>query len=445
MTRIYEDMAYSDRPIRDRYWDSTLEDTLPIYPALQGAASCDFAIVGGGYTGLSAALRLIESGASVILLDAKRPGWGASGRNGGLVSIGTSKLTDDQIEATFGTTEARSFFEAERCAVDLVEGYIDRYDLSIDRHSQGYSCLAHSPASLDDLKIYGESYQRRYGLPYQLIQADQMAAQGLASPEFHGGVHLPVGFALNPLKFLDGLTRAASDAGVQMHSDTPVLEVRQQNGFHLKTPEGVVTARKVLFATNGYGSDHLPRPLGAHYLPVQSNILVSRPMTEEELQAQGWTSRQMIVDSRTLLHYFRLLPDNRMLLGLRGSVRVSEDNITRTRARARADFDRMFPAWRHVETPYFWSGLICMTRALVPFAGPVPGMDGAFASFGYHGSGVTGAPYGGALIADLALGRQKMPHPTFMKAPPRRFELGRFRRASLPPAFAWYRLKDALS
>jgi glycine/D-amino acid oxidase-like deaminating enzyme len=100
-----------------------------------------------------------------------------------------------------------------------------------------------------------------------------------------------------------------------------------------------------------------------------------------------------------------------------------------------------------VETPYFWSGLICMTRALVPFAGPVPGMAGAFAAFGYHGSGVTGAPYGGALSADLALGRNSAdrPHPAFMQAAPRRFELGRYRRASLPPAFAWYRLKDRLS
>jgi glycine/D-amino acid oxidase-like deaminating enzyme len=152
----------------------------------------------------------------------------------------------------------------------------------------------------------------------------------------------------------------------------------------------------------------------------------------------------MVCDSRTLLHYFRLLPDNRMLLGLRGSVRVSEANIDRTRAKARADFDRMFPAWQHVETPYFWSGLICMTRALVPFAGAVPGMKGAYAAFGYHGGGVAGAPYSGALIADLALGQNRRPHPLFMQKLPRRFELGRFRRASLPPAFAWYNLKDRL-
>jgi glycine/D-amino acid oxidase-like deaminating enzyme len=104
----------------------------------------------------------------------------------------------------------------------------------------------------------------------------------------------------------------------------------------------------------------------------------------------------------------------------------------------------MFPAWRHVETPFFWSGLICMTRGLVPFAGPIPGMERAFGALGYHGSGVAMAPYAGALAADLALGRSPRPHPAFMRAPPGRFELGRWRRAQLAPALAWYRLKDSI-
>lgn len=446
MSRIYEPMAYSDRPIRDRYWPHTLPEGLPDFSSLEKDETCEFAVIGGGYTGLSAAIALADAGANVVLLDAKAPGWGASGRNGGLVSVGLTKLDDPTIERRYGITDAETLYAAERAAVDLVEQYIDTLGLNVDRHSQGYSAVAHTPRAVADLQAYGRSYGHRYGLPYQFVPTEEMAAHGMASPAFHGAVHLPVGFALNPIKFLDGLYRAADRLGVRIYSNSSVDAIKPTNGFTLtvNSPNGraEVRTKKLLFATNGYGSDDLPRSMGDRYLPVQSNILVSRPLTQAELLDQGWTSRQMVCDSRNLLHYFRLLPDNRMLFGLRGSVRTTEGTLARTRAKARQDFDAFFPAWRQVETPYFWSGLICMTRDLVPFAGAVPGLDGAYAAFGYHGSGVSGAPYGGALIADMALGQQTRPHPDLMKTAPRPFELRQWRRASLPLAFAWYNLVD---
>lgn len=229
-----------------------------------------------------------------------------------------------------------------------------------------------------------------------------------------------------------------------MFSHSPVTRIAQDNGHVLHTPNGIVRAKKLLIATNGYSSDDLPMAFAGRYLPVQSNILVTRPLSDDEINAQGWWSAQMVCDTRTLLHYFRLLPNKRMLLGLRGSVRVTETNIAATEAKAHADFKRMFPEWRHVEIAYFWSGLICMTRNLVPFAGAVPGLDNAWAALGYHGGGVTMAPYAGALIADQALGRATRPHPDLMKRPMRRFELGSWRRASLPMAFTWYKIKDNL-
>lgn len=444
MKRIYESLAYGDRPLQDGFWPTTVSKDRPVYDTLTEPVRCDFAIIGGGYTGLSAALNLAEAGADVVLVEAKIPGWGASGRNGGLVSAGSSKIDDDQIIRKYGAADAQTLFDGERAAVDLVAEYIETYGLDVDRHSRGYTFVAHSASAIAGIKDYGASYTSRYGLPYEFIAKEDMAAQGLNSPDFHAAVNLPIGFALNPMKFVLGLTRAAEAAGVRMYSNTPVTEISSNGGFTLTTPTGQIQAKKLLIATNGYSSDDLPPALAGRYLPVQSNILVSRPLTDDEIQAQGWWSNQMVVDSRTLLHYFRLLPDRRMLLGLRGSVRVTEDNIARTRAIARADFDRMFPAWRHVETPFFWSGLICMTRNLVPFAGALPGTEGAFAALGYHGSGVTMGNYAGALIADLALGRPKRPHAKLLQKPLRRFELGRWRRASLPPAFAWYRIKDQL-
>ncbi|UWQ93781.1 FAD-binding oxidoreductase (plasmid) [Rhodobacteraceae bacterium M382] len=442
MKRIYEPMAYQNRPIRDRFWDDTVPKQRPEYPELTGEVVAEFAVIGGGYTGLSAALHLAEAGADVVLVDAETPGWGASGRNGGLVSVGGSKVEDDYIIRRFGQTDAQQYFEAERGGVDLVDGYLNRFELDVDRHSDGYTSVAHTPAAISGLRAYGESYSARYGLPYRFVPKGEMAEQGMDSPDFYAAGHLPIGFALNPMKFVLGLTRAVKAAGVRMFSNTPVSAVHRDGAHVLTTPQGQVRANKLLIATNGYSSDDVPGAMANRYLPVQSNILVSRPLSDQEIAAQGWSSRQMFVDTRTLLHYFRLLPDNRMMLGLRGSVRVSEAHLTRTRAIARADFDRMFPAWAHVETPYFWSGLICMTRDLLPFAGALPGADNMWGAFGYHGNGVTMANYSGALIADLALGRRELPHPDLMQRRLRRFELGPFRRWSLPPAFAWYRMQD---
>lgn len=426
--------------MRDAFWPGTLEAPAPVYPALAGEVRCDFAVVGGGYTGLSAALVLAGAGADVVLVDANRPGWGASGRNGGLVSAGSSKLDDATIRARHGETQARAFFDAERAAVDHVADLLETHGIEADRQSDGYTFAAHSPRAMAGVLAYGESYRARYGLEARVLDRDGMAAAGMASPDLHGGVTVPVGFAINPMKFVTGLTRAAERAGVRIFSDTPVTGL--EPGHVLRTPGGAVRARGVLFGLNGYASEATPPGMAARYLPVQSNILVSRVLSEDEIAAQGWWSDQMVVDSRTLLHYFRLLSDRRMLFGLRGSVRATENGFARARAQARADFERMFPAWTGVETPHFWSGLICMTRGLVPFAGALPGLERAFAAFGYHGSGVSMAPYAGALIADMALGRAGRAHPEFMKAAPRRFELGAWRRAVLAPAFAWYRLRD---
>ena len=436
--RPYEQFAYSDAPVRDGFWASTVSapDVLPV---LEGDVHAEFAVVGGGFAGVAAALRLAEAGADVVLLDARDPGWGASGRNGGLVSIGSAKVDDLTIEKRHGHDDAAAFYAAERRAIEAVAERRTRYGIDADVHGKGYTLAAHHPRAVAGLHAYGERYAQRYGLDYGFLDAADMRADGLNSPDFCAAVQLPLGCALNPLKMHRGLLRAAREAGVRVFANSGVERIA--GAYTLHTRLGSCQASTLLIATNGYVSDDLP---GHRHrvLPVQSNILVSRPLTESEIEAQGWHSDQMVVDTRRLLHYFRLMPDRRLLLGLRGTVRASAESLATTRARARADFERMFPAWRGVETPYFWSGLIAMSRELLPFAGPVPGHTGAWMTGAYHGSGVAMAPYCGELIADCALGRRGEPHPQFMQRAPARFELGRYRRAVLPAVFAAYGALD---
>ncbi|MTI18232.1 FAD-binding oxidoreductase [Rhodobacteraceae bacterium RKSG542] len=441
MKRIYESFAYGDGPIAERYWDTTV-DAKPNFPPLEGDVSCELAIIGGGYTGLSAAIALAKEGVRVVVLDAKPVGWGASGRNGGLVSAGSAKLDDAAISKHFGSIDAQTFFDAEKQAVALVEHLLEEHGIDADRHSNGYTCVAHSPRHLAGLKDYGEQYSKRYGLPFEYLDQSEMVGQGLNSPDFFGAVHLPLGLALNPLKFVLGLATTAEKAGATLAYSTEITSIASSSGYELRHSRGTIRCKKLIVATNGYTSDDMPKANASRYLPVQSNILVSRQLTEEEIEAQGWWSRQMVCDTRNLLHYFRLLPDNRMLLGLRGSINATPENLAAMRKVARSDFDRMFPAWQHVETPFFWSGLICMTRNLVPFCGPLHGLDDAWGAFGYHGSGVTMGPYAGQLLANMVLGKSTLPHPDFMKTTPRKFEFGPLRRNLLAPVFSWYKLVD---
>jgi glycine/D-amino acid oxidase-like deaminating enzyme len=183
--------------------------------------------------------------------------------------------------------------------------------------------------------------------------------------------------------------------------------------------------------------------MAGRYLPTQSSIIVTRPMSQDELTAQGWTSTQMCYDTRNLLHYFRLMPNGRMLFGMRGAMKHTHATEALNRQKVRADFDAMFPAWRHVETPCYWSGLVCLTRDFLPYAGPIPGMDGGFAAFAYHGNGVSMGSYSGRLLADLVQGKTpELPYPAQMRHEPRRFPLGKFRRLLMRPAYLRYALKD---
>jgi len=187
----------------------------------------------------------------------------------------------------------------------------------------------------------------------------------------------------------------------------------------------------------------MPDWLAARYMPTQSAVLVTRPLSATELAAQGWTSDQMAYDSRHLLHYFRLMPDGRFLFGMRGGLLSSAWSDRRVRARVRQDFETMFPAWKDVPTPNHWSGMVCLSRNQVPYVGPVPGHPGMFAGLAYHGNGVAMGSYSGRLLADLALGRTpEFVYPEPMRKPMARFPLGLARRLILPPLYAWFALLD---
>ena len=442
--RIYESAAYAANSLEGCYWVQTAPDTAS-YPRFDAEGTVEFAVIGAGFTGLSAALRLAEAGADVAVLDAHPPGWGASGRNGGFCCIGGAKASSAQIGARYGAAEAAKFHAAERAAIELVSKRITTLGLSVDRHSQGELQLAHSPKMFAQMRAEAAKLSATYGTQIDLIAPGDLTSMGLNAQGTHGGLRLDLGFALNPRKYALGLAQAVQARGGRIHSDSAVLSIAREGEYHvLTTAHGRLRARHLLMATNGYSSDTVPRWMRSRYLPLQSSVLVTRPLSDDEIAAQGWSSDLMAYDSRNLLHYFRLMPDRRMLFGMRGAVRWTAASHHAHRAATRAHFDAMFPAWRAVETPHFWSGLVCLARDLVPFVGALGQGENAYAAFAYHGNGVAMGSWSGDQMARLAMG-QPTDLPNFFQRSPQRFELGPLRRLSLPLALLQYRLKDALS
>jgi glycine/D-amino acid oxidase-like deaminating enzyme len=441
LKRIFAKFAYGDGPRANCWWDQTC--AVDPRPALEGDARCDVAIVRGGFTGLSAALHLAKAGVSVTVLESCYIGFGASGRNGGFCCLGGGRLSDAAIERAYGVQGRQEYRAAELAAIDLVERVTRDHEIDIDRHSDGETELAHRPKDMDRLRNRVAEVERSYGLSATVIEKGALADHGLNGP-FHGALTIPVGFALNPRKYVTGLARAAAAGGAVIYHDSPVQSIEGTEGrFRLSTARGALHADRVIVATNGYSSEDLPDWLAGRYMPAQSSVIVTRPLTEDELAAQGWTSDQMVYDTRNLLHYFRLMPDGRMLFGMRGGLMTGAAADRRAIGRARRDFETMFPAWRHVETPFGWSGMVCIARDQMPFVGPVPQRPGMFAGLCYHGNGVAMGSYAGALLADLVQDRRPdRPYSAIMQRPLSRFGLGRVRRVIMPLAYAGFALAD---
>ena len=412
---------------------------------LFGEARFDVAVIGAGFTGLSAALTLAEANVQVCVLEANRVGWGASGRNGGFCCLGGgSKLPETTLVRRFGVEETKRFMAFQREAIETVAERISGWNLDVDRHSEGEVYLAHRERDAAGFPEEAAFLNDVFGLGARVLSKDSLREQGLNGPEFYGGLHVPQGFALNPLKYVLGLAEAVRRKGGRIFGRTPAEAVLLEDGeWYLRTPHGGVRAKRIVLAGNAYSREDVPRWLGGRLMPVKSSLFVTRPLQPEELAAQGWHSDTMASDTRHLLHYFRLLPDRRFLFGTRGGVFDTPKAQAAMYRAARTDFDRMFPHWSGVQTEYRWYGHVCLTRDLTAYVGPVPNMPGVYACLAYHGSGVALASHCGSKIADMLLGKlQPGDLPAVICQPLRRFPIPALRQLYLQCAYWFYGIVD---
>ena len=444
MHLIHSDALHFDRPV-DSYWEAGAAPLGVDVKTLAAHATCDVAIIGGGFTGLSAAIELAEQGVDVCLLEAGTIGWGASGRNGGFACIGSHKLSYRSMIKTYGLASTQDFHRAMRASIDLVAENCERHGIDAGRCGTGDVTLAHMPNRFDEFRDDMELQRNVFGEVNELLSTTQLAEQGLAGPEFHGGLKSPRGFGLHPLNYVRGLARAAHKAGAKLHPKSRIIRWEERDGrHHLYTDQGGITAKRVLVATNGYTPEDISVRHRGRILPALSNIIVTRPLTEDEKRAQGWTSSTMAYDSRNLLHYFRLLPDNRFLFGGRGGTESSNPSAIGYRGTLTDTFHRLFPAWVNVEITHFWRGFVCLARDRVPYVGALDDAKTVWTALAYHGNGVAMGTWSGRAVARLMLNEEaRHDIPSVITRRLAKFPLPAFRPLYLKGAYIWFGWQDS--
>ena len=379
-------------------------DTAPPGPdrtAVEIGGRTDVAIIGAGLTGLSAAVHLARKGAQVTVLEQQTVGWGASGRNGGMATTGLA-IGFLTAVARYGIPTAKALYLAYNEAIDTVEKLVVEEDIDCDFARTGKLNLAAKPAHYERLARTHEALAELIGYETQLVPRKNIRSE-VGSDHYYGGMADSQGAGLHVGKFVRGLAEAAAGLGVTIHEKAPVTKARRISGTQhdLTTPVGTLRADKVLVATSGYTGSPF-RWLRNRIVPVGSFIIVTEPLRQEVVD-ELMPTRRMASDSKNLLYYFRITPDNRLLFGGRARFAMSspESDVKSGRI-LRKGMLSVFPQLDGVRIDYCWGGLVDLSLDQMVHAGE---QDGLFYSVGYSGHGVQMATHMGRQMADVIDGR----------------------------------------
>ncbi len=376
-------------------WAATAPQRLKL-AAFEGERSCDVAVIGGGYTGASAALHLAEAGVDVILLESQEIGYGGSGRNVGLVNAGLWMLPDDIVKAA-GPKYGERINAVLGRSPELVFELIKKHNIQCEVQSTGTLHCAHSKGGYAYLKEREAQWQRR-GAPVKLLGRDE-AAQKTGSPAFHGALLDSRAGTVQPLAYVLGLARAALNAGASLHEHSPVTQlVREGDRWRLATQNGNVKARAVIMATNAYIEkiyDHLKEG----FIPFNWFQFATSPLPER-IRRTILPEGQGAWDTDTVLSSYRLDQSGRLIVGSVGQVEGWAYGLHQKWAQR--TIRRVFPQVDDFKLEYSWHGVIAMTADHIPRF-HILGPD-LFMTANYNGRGIGPGTVFGKLLAGLAMG-----------------------------------------
>jgi len=423
-------------PLPPSLWVATARPA-PATPPLDRSRQADVAIVGAGYSGLAAALQLAEAGASVIVLEAGEPGWGASGRNGGQVIPGL-KSDPDELIAMFGPEAGEHLVRVAGGAPDTLFALIARHGIDCGARQCGWIQPAFAPADVGVVTRRAEQWQRR-GAPVAVLDRDGVRRL-VGSPIYHGGLIDRRAGCVQPLSYSRGLARAAQKAGALVCGGSRVIALARDGGrWKVTTAHGpTVSAERVLLATNGYTDALWPRL--RQTVIAANSFQVATERLPDALRRTVLPEGQVASDTRKLLLYYRCDHHGRLIMGGRGPFR--EPAGPRDYRHLERVIGLLFPQLKGTRCEFYWAGRVALTRDHVPHVHqPAPGLT---VFLGYNGRGVAMATTLGTLVAKnlIAPSNNALPFPVTRIRPIPLHSLHRMYATSI---LQMYRLRDFLA
>ncbi|MFK7853887.1 MAG: NAD(P)/FAD-dependent oxidoreductase [Granulosicoccus sp.] len=415
MSQVLDDTELAYKALQgttfDSYWIDSLDPVAP-NPGLSSDVTCDLLIVGGGFCGLWAAIQAMEKQADrkVILIEAQTIGSGASGRPAAIMSTSVMHGIDNTQRQFPGEVH-----ELERLGQLNMTGFrqtIERYNIDCDIEWGGELKVAVDEHAIDTIDTDYQLYCK-YGHKATKLDKKQVQAQ-VNSPVFQAGVwSTALCGTVHPGKLLQGLKQLARDLGVEIYEKTPHLTNHlTQKGIKVSTPNAMITAKKVFLATNAWAAGH--KRIKSRVAAIRDRIIVTEPLSVEQMASVGWSNRQGIYDTRTQLNYLRLTKDNRILFGGRlgyffgNNIDPAHDKTPEPYIRLAKSFYRTFPQLKdQIRFSHAWSGPIGLTSRMAVHYQRFYRGDMVFAG-GYSGFGVTASRFG-ARVGLAILDKDEIP------------------------------------
>ncbi|MDI5923063.1 FAD-binding oxidoreductase [Halomonas sp. LR5S13] len=433
------------------YWIGTAGEPPADDGPITQDTDADVVIIGSGFTGLTAAIFLAqEYGIKATVLEANRTSWGCSTRNGGQAQCASGRLKRSQWIQRYGLDTAmklhRECLDGMATFKELIK------DIDCEPQPGGHLYVAHRDKVMPTLEKEAKLLRETFDYDARILDADTVKREWLGDQEAAGAMHEPEGIGIHAGKLAFGYHRKARALGVKIHPASPVQGFETRGGVHyLQTPGGVVKARAVGIATGGYTSQSLHRELKNRLLPILSNSIVTRRLTDDEIEACSLRTRQVITDTRILRHYYRLLPDNRVQIGSRSAITGRDAPQKKYESMLIGDMHRKFPALQGIDIDYSWWGWVDVSHDMMPRIHQPDAKETVYYALGYGGNGVMYSAQAGRRLAqwiaghgkelDLPIFTSKLPYPNIREMVESQ-AFAPFRRFGQRFLYRWYHLKD---
>jgi gamma-glutamylputrescine oxidase len=406
------------------------------YPVLDADRQADVCVIGGGFTGLSAALNLAERGLDVVLLEAERVGFGASGRCGGLVGSGQRKEVME-TEEMFGLERSKQLWDMAEASKQEIRDRVDKHDIACDLQ-RGQLVGIHKKRYVGWARELADVLAARYSYPFCAVLNAEETRTRVASNSFLEGLYDSEALTLHPLNYSLGLARAAAEAGVRIYENSRVLKYSRTDPAKVETSGGTVTASFVVLACNGYLGDLEPRVAGK-IMPINNFMIATEPLGESRAN-KLINGRFGVHDTRFVVNYFRMSDDHRLIFGGGENYRAGfPDDIKKF---VRPHMLRLFPQLKDVAIDYGWGGTLSVTVNRLPHVGRL--QPNVFFAQGYSGHGISTASFAGKVIAEAITGTADR-FDVFANLPTHTFPGGTLLRyPGMVLAMLYYTIKDRI-